>query len=40
MMTSIDGKIESNFIHDHNDELGDYFELRKQQSKIKVYEHK
>ena len=29
MMTSIDGKIEGNFIHDHNDELGNYFELQK-----------
>ena len=23
MMASIDGKIEGNFIHDHNEELGD-----------------
>ncbi|MBK7742033.1 MAG: RibD family protein [Saprospiraceae bacterium] len=29
MFTSIDGKIEGDFIHDHNDELGDYFELMK-----------
>lgn len=24
MMTSIDGKIEGDFIHDHNEELGDW----------------
>lgn len=29
MMTSIDGKIEGDFIHDHNEELGDWFELQK-----------
>ena len=29
MMASIDGKIEGNFIHDHNEELGDWFELQK-----------
>lgn len=29
MMTSIDGKIEGDFIHDHNEELGDYFERQK-----------
>ncbi|HRP32092.1 MAG TPA: dihydrofolate reductase family protein [Agriterribacter sp.] len=29
MFTSIDGKIEGDFIHDHNDELGDYFEYMK-----------
>lgn len=29
MMTSIDGKIEGDFIHTHNEELGDYFERQK-----------
>lgn len=29
MLTSIDGKIDGDFIHNHNDELGDYFELMK-----------
>ncbi|MBS1747107.1 MAG: hypothetical protein JST21_13135 [Bacteroidetes bacterium] len=29
MFTYIDGKIESDFIHNHNDVLGDYFELMK-----------
>lgn len=29
MLTSIDGKIEGDFIHDYNKELGDYFEYMK-----------
>ncbi len=29
MLTSIDGKIEGDFIHNHNEELGDYFEHMK-----------
>lgn len=29
MMTSIDGKIEGDFIHEHNAELGDWFEYQK-----------
>lgn len=28
-MTSIDGKIEGDFIHEHNEELGDWFERQK-----------
>lgn len=31
MMTSIDGKIEGDFIHEHNEELSDYFEHQKLQ---------
>lgn len=29
MMTSIDGKIEGDFIHEHNEQLGDWFEHQK-----------
>ncbi|MDL2257080.1 RibD family protein [Bacteroidales bacterium OttesenSCG-928-I14] len=29
MLTSIDGKIEGDFIHNHNEELGDFFEYMK-----------
>ncbi len=29
MLASIDGKIEGDFIHNHNEELGDYFEYMK-----------